>query len=359
MKLAYCRFSIFFKSELVFKGGNKMKTILKLSLFLLVLSFVLVACGTKDITAPKASTKATAAIPDIYPLTAGQNINVGNMAIWNDHDNIYVQFNLTGGWTMDESHVQVDNDLVGPWIHADGAPIPGQFDFQRTYSPMVTTDTYTISRSLYSFDDCVLVNNEWVCPIVIIVAHASVRNGDQQETAFGGDIPGLSNRWWFYLNYQITCETPPPPPPHVYQYETAMMRMNDVANDFTYRWIMGNGKPHAWFSYVKWTPTLTPHTFYFYAGQSYKCGEVQIWKEAGFLKVSIDMMNDWYISGSHLNVKLTGYVGSPAFGLFPYPMTYDPVTDAYTYSVPWNTAWDGQLLNIALHADVQKEIVQP
>lgn len=332
-----------------------MKTLIKLTLVLFAMAFVLVGCGTKDILGPDNTvfnTKAAEATPDTYPIIAGQNYNAGTMSLWNDDVNIYVKFDLTGTWTMEQSHVDIESSVFD--IPGYPTPIPGQFDYITTHNPPVVTYTYTIPLANYTFG---------VGDTIVVAAHASVLNSDPnyggggQETAFGGDIPGPGPRWWYYAEYVITENTPPPPPPPTYQYETAMLRMYDVPNDFTYRWKMDAKRYHAWFSYVKTYPTLVPQTYYFYAGQTNKAGEAQIWKEGDYLKVQVDMMNGWMLSGSHLNVQLTGYVGSPSFGLFPYMAIHDPITNTYTYSVPWNNAWDGMELNIALHGDVQKEII--
>jgi len=330
-----------------------MKSILKLTLVLLILSFVLISCSEKNITAP-GSLKDGATTSDIdhprtvsYPIWAGQTINAGTMTIWNDASYFYVKYETTGGWVLNETQVHIDDDLVGDWIHDNGTPVPGQFDYSATHNPPVTMYLYSIPRSYYTYG---------VGDTILIAAHCVVSNpdyqgGTEQETGWGGDIPGPGPRWWFYMWYTITDG---PNPPVTYQEETAMMRMYDVATDFTYRWMKNNQKPHSWFSYVKTTPTLAPQTYYFYAGRYYKCGEVQIWKDGTDLKVQIGMIDGWYMSQSHLNVQLTGFVGSPSFGLFPYTAPYDPITQNYTYTIPWNSAWDGMELNIALHADVQR-----
>jgi hypothetical protein len=139
------------------------------------------------------------------------------------------------------------------------------------------------------------------------------------------------------------------------QYEGAMVRMYDQANDFTYRWIMPNGMPHAWFSYIKTTPEMTPQTYYFYAGQQYKSGEVQVWKDNEDLKVQILMMDNWQLEEAQLNVKLTGYSGPIAFGRFPYKMNFDPaLEDDYTFSIPWDMSWNDMELNIAFHGEVKR-----
>ncbi len=135
----------------------------------------------------------------------------------------------------------------------------------------------------------------------------------------------------------------------------AMVRMYDQPEDFTYRWLMPNGMPHPWFSYIKTTPSLTPQTYYFYADKQYKSGEVEVWKENNHLKVKIMMMNDWQLEEVKMNVKLTGFGGAPAFGRFPHKMTFDPALEAdYTFSIPWKMNWDDMELNIAIHGEVKK-----
>ena len=141
------------------------------------------------------------------------------------------------------------------------------------------------------------------------------------------------------------------------QYEGAMVRMYDQPDDYTYRWLMPNGRPHPWFSYIKTTPDMNPQVFYFYAGQHYKSGEVEVWKENDDLKVKVVMMNNWEMTEAQLNVKLNGYAGAPAFGRFPYKMMFDPIlADDYTFTIPWDMNWDNMELSIALHGDVRRMV---
>jgi len=277
------------------------------------------------------------------------------MSIWNDNTNFYVKFNCTSGWLLEETHVQLDTDLVGHWIHSNGIPIPGQFDYSARHNPMVATYQYDIPRSGYPYA---------VGDTIIIVAHASLKKYNpstssyQQETAFGGDNPGPGPRWWFYMKYVIT-EPIDPDTTYTYHYETAMVRMYDNPSDFTFRWMMSPTRPHAWFSFIRTTPVMTPQKYYFYAGQHFKAGEVDVWKANDTLFVACSMMNGWQATSSHLNVQLTNFMGPPAFGNFPWKATHNPSTNMFTYSVPWNSAWNAQQLRIALHADVRKPIVTP
>jgi len=328
-------------------------------LVLVVLAMMLAGCGTKDITAPAEGKGGGLTTLDFKPrvlttapIHAGNSGGVGEIAgqisVWDTPTAIYINFETTGGWEMSLAQAHVDDDLVGDWIHDNGTPVPGQFDYHASFDPRVTTHTFEILKADYNFS---------YGQAIYVIAHCDLHKvtsgGTQTETGFGGDIPGPGPRWWWYMYYTLD-DQPPIDPPLAYMEETAMMRMYDNPIDFTYRWVMGNGKNHPWFGYVKTYPVLAPQTYYFYAGQSYKCGEVQIWKEGGFLKVQLDMMNNWQVTGTHLDVSLQGFVGSPAFGLFPYAADHSLFATTYTYNVPWNSDWDGMQLNICLHGDARR-----
>jgi hypothetical protein len=336
-----------------------MKTILKLSLLLILIAFIAIGCSEKNITMPGQSKDGPTSNADLprlqtFPIIAGQNINAGNLSVWNDSTYFYVKFETTGGWVLEETQVMIDDDLEGYWIHDNGTPVPGLFDYGMQHNPPVTMYQYNIPRSYYTYA---------VGDTILIAAHCVVSNPDyngqvyDHETGWGGDIEGPGPRWWYYLHYVIEEGGDNPPEPE-YQVETAMMRMYDVPDDFTYRWTMGNGRPHAWFSYVKATPDTAHQMFYFYAGQHYKCGEVEIWKEGGDLKIMVNMINGWGMRESHLNISLEDFVGSPAFGLFPYCADHDPIAMNYTYTIPWDDEWNDEELDIALHADVQRAIMR-
>jgi hypothetical protein len=123
--------------------------------------------------------------------------------------------------------------------------------------------------------------------------------------------------------------------------ETAMARMNDDPNDFTYKF-----DGHPWFSYLKHTPTAEKATFYFYAAQHYKVGEVLIWKAGGYLYVDIQMADGYTLQETHINVQ-TSLDANPspqsrAFGRYPYRSGV----------IPWDDDWNGKELYITVHGVV-------
>lgn len=110
-----------------------------------------------------------------YGVIAGQNYNIGTTTVWNDNSNIYIKFELIGGWVALQSHLQISDQIP------TGNQNPGQFPYKRTYNPPVTEDEYAISYVNEGFQ---------IGQKVYILLHLSVKKGNQQETAWaGGDPP--------------------------------------------------------------------------------------------------------------------------------------------------------------------------
>lgn len=88
----------------------------------------------------------TAEEPYTTPLMAGQNIEVGNVSVWNDGENLYVKYEITEeGWFLTETHLAVATSL-DDIPQKNGNPPPGQFPYSREYdlADQVTEDTYVI-----------------------------------------------------------------------------------------------------------------------------------------------------------------------------------------------------------------------
>jgi len=95
---------------------------------------------------------ATESDPFVTDLLAGQNIDVGDVSVWNDDTNLYVKYETTGGWMMTETHLHIamDETTIPQTTGGKngkgtvGNPIPGHFDYGDCYDPSVTEDTFTI-----------------------------------------------------------------------------------------------------------------------------------------------------------------------------------------------------------------------
>ena len=140
------------------------------------------------------------------------------------------------------------------------------------------------------------------------------------------------------------------------QCETAMVRMQDWPEDYDYRW-----PGHPWFSYIIHKPTEDKETFYFYAAQTHRVGEVEIWKDGDQLYLEIKLDEGFTMSESHVNVarseeELTAGPGNGlAFGTWPYTAAHEPAVPTYKYTIDWEEEWDDQDLYIAVHGEVCAE----
>ncbi len=102
--------------------------------------------------------KYTADSPFSTDLIAGGGneasaIDVGDVLIWNDNTYLYVKYVIEDAtpddprddWHICETHLAVGDELTDIPQTKKGNPIPGQFEFSRTYDPYVAEDTYMIS----------------------------------------------------------------------------------------------------------------------------------------------------------------------------------------------------------------------
>lgn len=130
--------------------------------------------------------------------------------------------------------------------------------------------------------------------------------------------------------------------------ETAWTRMYDKPDDFTYAFPGSN-----WATYIIHQPTESEATFYLYADQQHKVGELYIWKDNGHLCVKYNLDYDMSESHLHIATSLDGIPqenGNPIPGQFDYNEIHDPYITEYTYTMPWNQSWNNQELYIAAHA---------
>ncbi|MBR9700751.1 hypothetical protein GOV11_02700 [Candidatus Woesearchaeota archaeon] len=108
----------------------------------------------------------------VYPLFAGQDIDVGTLTVDEDGDNLVITYSTTGDWVMTETHldVQCSTEEIPRTVKRGkknapdtyGGPIPGHFKYVAYHDPAVTEWTETLERP-----DC--DGN------LIIAAHAVVR----------------------------------------------------------------------------------------------------------------------------------------------------------------------------------------
>lgn len=143
-------------------------------------------------------------------LLAGKNrVAYGDLFVWNDATNLYVQFNVWGTNVIESSHVAVGCNLSAIPVNSQGTPVPGAFPLQNNI--VSTIHTYVIP--LASLSPCNLVGSQ-----VFIGAHGVLycASKDITETMWGY-VPAVTNcgalavsypfpntkRWSAYIVYTI------------------------------------------------------------------------------------------------------------------------------------------------------------
>ena len=80
-------------------------------------------------------------------LFAGQTTSAGTVTVANDASYLYVTYATSGDWKLQQTHLHVADSLAGIPMTKSGNPKIGNFAYQTTHSPLVTTYTYTIAKS--------------------------------------------------------------------------------------------------------------------------------------------------------------------------------------------------------------------
>jgi hypothetical protein len=135
-----------------------------------------------------------------HDIIAGQNLDVGDVEVWNDASNLYVVFVIhEADWYLTETQVSVK---VGPDnfpMTKSGNPQIGKFAYKQTHAN-VTTYTCTIDLDQLGFrDGTVAIATH--CALVKVVGGSVV----QAETGWAGDeeFPGANWAKWFWYTFGV------------------------------------------------------------------------------------------------------------------------------------------------------------
>jgi hypothetical protein len=67
--------------------------------------------------------------PYVTDLLAGQDMDVGDVLVWNDGVNLYVKYAVDDPWCLTETHLHVSDSPDGIPHTNKGNPIPGKFNY--------------------------------------------------------------------------------------------------------------------------------------------------------------------------------------------------------------------------------------
>ncbi|MGD8558772.1 MAG: Calx-beta domain-containing protein [Gammaproteobacteria bacterium] len=129
--------------------------------------------------------------PVVFPLLAGQTIEVGTVTVTNTETSIIVVYETVDGWGITETHVDVALDYSGLHTNGPGNPVVGRFDQQ-------TSHPEPVNQVVHMIEDL-----QWMAGTSIYIAtHAVVTSqGLGTETAWAGDLDFPGRNWATYLGY--------------------------------------------------------------------------------------------------------------------------------------------------------------
>ncbi len=160
--------------------------------------------------------------PEVWTLWAGQDINAGTVTVWNDGQNLYVKYDVTGDWCITETHLWAGTQPNYPGYdrRKNNAPIPGHFPYKSSHDPCVKTYTYAIPLSgLITADPCQVEQSLYIIPHAAIervikdCKEEAVVYGIERNTGaiYGVDL--LSNDpqpYWHVYNTGLTGNSASP-----------------------------------------------------------------------------------------------------------------------------------------------------
>jgi hypothetical protein len=277
-----------------------------------------------------------------FPIVNDQNSAVGRVEVWNDADYLYVRFAMDdyGDWYLAETRVTVATDYYGLPQSRTGDPNLGDFAYRTTHKN-VKTYTHAIPDG-YALDQVLAIATH--CSVVRVVEGKVGR----PETGFSGnrDFAGAKSARWF--EYPIKTEDT--------KHEgTATGWAGDSAR--------GLGQGNRWYRWTEYTVGGSAVEVPMYAGQSNRCGTLNIWETPGYIHVRFACSGEAYgvdyewtgFNVTHLNVaadQAAAFLdGIAAPGQFDYGTDHIPRRMSYVYDVP-NIWPSGTRLYIFAHADV-------
>ncbi|MBW6513958.1 MAG: hypothetical protein K0B87_04280 [Candidatus Syntrophosphaera sp.] len=295
-----------------------MKNIVKIALLMSVALVLLAACDSKltmlDTRGNDIAKEGGAG--QYYNIWVGQNIG-GTVWVHNDPNYLYLEYTLYEPWLITESKVHVAANYAGIPKNKQGVPIPGMFTYHQPVDPPSATYIHAIPMT-------------WGCgQPMVIAAHLDISQFVDDtlvptETGWGGDTPGGSNRWWYYIEYVWEC--------YGTGTETAWARMYDYEDPlFEYQPGHGGGN---WATFVMLDSDAFPQTFPIYAGQYIDVGTADVWVEDGDIKIDINLDDPYFVDEHHVQLYANPPSGNPAPGLFL--VKGGAIDDDYVISYPWN-----------------------
>lgn len=147
-----------------------------------------------------------------YTLLAGQTINTGQVTAQVNGNNLEVTYTTTDGWSLNEVHLWVGENIADMPQTRKGSPIPGKFPY--VSGDITSATSYQIDIPLDSLG--------FACPgddkTYLVAAHASVSKtladgAVQSETGWSEGARFVERgNWATYSTLALTCDCDSNPP---------------------------------------------------------------------------------------------------------------------------------------------------
>lgn len=225
--------------------------------------------------------------PLVTDLMAGQNIDAGNVTIYNTGDSLYIFVETSGNWRMTSTKIYAGT-LAGMPQTNTGSPKVGQFPYKKNFNPSATSSLTAIPLSNLPAFYIVAVHVD----LQRVVGGTVV----QTETGWanGSDLPG--SNWAMAVDY---C--------------------TQECNPCVY----------------------VPHTTTLFGGQTIPVGTLTITNDADSLYVTYQLTGEWYVKEVHLYVGPLNQMpvnsqNVPVPGQFPIKEAWPHWIQTKTYAFSLN-----------------------
>jgi hypothetical protein len=132
----------------------------------------------------------------VATLYAGQTMNAGTVTVLNTADSVFVTYQTTGNWKMEQTHLYTGT-LAGAPLAGGGNPQNGQFATSGSFSTPITTVTY-------GFLSSALPASFIVAAHCVVSEYNGARSNTQTGWAAGTSFNG--SNWATYITFtKGTC----------------------------------------------------------------------------------------------------------------------------------------------------------
>ena len=188
---------------------NFIKNIVIVIAAILLTGIIIVSCK-KDVSnsSPVRSSLKSSCAESIYTLWAGQNINAGNLIVWNDMTTLYIEYQITNtdpDLALNELHLWAGTDISLCPQNKNGNPKVGQFPY---YADSNTSkpDGYPFLTNPLDYSLTIPLSDLGAScyDIIYIAAHGKATSETMwsEGTRF---VPAPGD-WATYSTYTICCD---------------------------------------------------------------------------------------------------------------------------------------------------------